>query len=76
MNEKILFFFCSGQTLIALFDYENTSNEDISIKKGDRLKLNTKTDADWWNVTKTRTRSNGLVPACFVVPITALEQNE
>lgn len=61
--------------LVALFDYQARSNDDVDLRKGHFLKLlDDNVDGDWINV-KTKT-GTGLVPATYVAKIESLESQE
>lgn len=56
-----------GLTVRALYDFQAVSKDDISFKKGDRLKVDetTKT-ADWWLATHLTTNRKGYIPSNYV----------
>lgn len=61
--------------LVALFEYQARSNDDVDLRKGHFLKLlDDNVDGDWINV-KTKT-GTGLVPATYVAKIESLESQE
>lgn len=59
----------AGEDLIvrALYDFHAVNQDDISFKKGDRLRVddNTKT-ADWWLATHLETNKKGYIPSNYV----------
>jgi hypothetical protein len=48
----------------ALYDYDPQTDEEISIREGDYLRVYEKVDQDWWFVK--RDNDVGLVPATYV----------
>jgi hypothetical protein len=51
---------------VALFDYKQQSDADISMRKGDKVKVIDKSSEVWWKVRNMRTQSVGFVPASFI----------
>ena len=55
------------ECVVALYDYQETSPREISMKKGDVLTLLNSTNKDWWKV-EVNDRQ-GFVPAAYVKKI-------
>ncbi|EDV23404.1 uncharacterized protein TRIADDRAFT_57998 [Trichoplax adhaerens] len=62
--------------VIALYDYEARTKDDLSFKAGDQMEVATKTaqsNQDWWSARSIRTKNIGFIPRNFVAEITSLE---
>ncbi|KAJ3116985.1 cytoskeletal protein binding protein [Physocladia obscura] len=56
----------SGKSAIALYDYDATNEEEITIRENDELIVIDSSDDDWWNVRLVRSGQEGLVPKLYV----------
>ncbi|GMT28877.1 hypothetical protein PFISCL1PPCAC_20174 [Pristionchus fissidentatus] len=54
------------ELIVALCAYDAMGSEDISMRKGDLLRLVNEKDSEWWLVENVRTQKEGLVPRSFV----------
>lgn len=50
----------------ALYDYEKQGSDDISLKKGDELKVTSQSDPNWWSGENLRSGEMGRFPANYV----------
>ena len=50
---------------IVLYDFEGTNEDEMSIRKGDKIFIESKPDYEGWLVAKGRERS-GLIPEAYV----------
>ncbi|KAJ3241993.1 cytoskeletal protein binding protein [Chytriomyces hyalinus] len=56
----------SNKTAIALYDYEATNDEELTIREDDELIVLDSSDDDWWSVRLANGRGEGLVPKTYV----------
>ena len=56
------------ECVVALYDYQEKSPREVSMKKGDILTLLNSSNKDWWKVEATNDRQ-GFVPAAYVKKI-------
>ncbi|TPX75346.1 hypothetical protein CcCBS67573_g03392 [Chytriomyces confervae] len=56
----------SNKTAIALYDYEATNEEELTIREDDELIVLDSSDDDWWSVRLANGRGEGLVPKTYV----------
>lgn len=61
---------------IALFDYEKSSSNDITILKGDKLVVTDTSNQDWYYAANLRTEESGYVPTNYISVIEGLEIKE
>jgi len=45
---KAYTYLSMAQYVVALFDYQGTDEAELSMKKGDRIKVIKKDDGGWW----------------------------
>ncbi|KAF8369144.1 src-1 [Pristionchus pacificus] len=64
------------ELIVALFAYDAMGSEDISMRKGDLLRLIEERNNEWWLVENLRTTEQGLVPRTFVAKKMAEECEE
>ncbi|KAI9333405.1 hypothetical protein BDR26DRAFT_1010134 [Obelidium mucronatum] len=55
-----------GKTAIALYDYEATNDEELSIREDEELIVLDSSDDDWWMVRLVHRQGEGLVPKLYV----------
>jgi hypothetical protein len=62
---------CDDDVVIAKFAYTEIHADDLSIKKGEKLKVLDRSDPDWWKVERivriNGVEESGYVPATYVV---------
>lgn len=63
-------------THVALFDYENATDDDISLKKNDYLIILDKSHQDWWLARNMRTNLMGYVPFNYITTIDDMQIKE
>jgi len=61
---------------IALFDYEQATTDDMTIKKNDPLIVMNKNHPDWWLAKNLRTKQTGYVPYNYITSIDDLQIKE
>ena len=66
MNDYIAQSEITPFTHVALFYYENATEDDISLKKNDQLIILDKTHPEWWLVRNGRTNLMGYVPYNYI----------
>ena len=52
--------------LVALYDYEARTVEDLSFSKGERLELINRPDGEWWEARSLSTGQRGFIPSNYV----------
>ena len=52
--------------LVALYDYEARTVEDLSFSKGERLELINRPDGEWWEARSLSTNQRGFIPSNYV----------
>lgn len=65
-----------GPIYIALFDYEQRTNEDLSFAKGERLEIIDKQDGDWWQARSLDTMKEGYIPSNYVAEHKTIQAEE
>ncbi|KAJ3010358.1 UNVERIFIED_CONTAM: cytoskeletal protein binding protein, partial [Siphonaria sp. JEL0065] len=55
-----------GKSAIALYDYEATNDEELTIREDEELVVLDASDDDWWMVRLVRRQGEGLVPKLYV----------
>lgn len=61
---------------IALFDYEQATTDDMTIRKNDPLIVINKSHPDWWLAKNLRTKQTGYVPYNYITSIDDLQIKE
>lgn len=61
---------------IALFDYEQATTDDMTIKKNDPLIVMNKSHPDWWLAKNLRSQQTGYVPYNYITSIDDLQIKE
>ncbi|KAF1740594.1 hypothetical protein MXB_5428, partial [Myxobolus squamalis] len=59
-------------TVIALLDCEADEDDELSFKKGEKLNIIDKSDAEWWKATNSLGET-GIIPSCFVEIVAPIE---
>ncbi|EUB60000.1 Tyrosine-protein kinase transforming protein Src [Echinococcus granulosus] len=62
--------------LVAIFDYNARTDEEISLRKGDSMLTLNDSDAEWWFVEHCRTSEKGYVPSSYIAVAGSLEAEE
>ena len=52
--------------LVALYDYDARTAEDLSFCKGERLELINRPDGEWWEARSLSTNQRGFIPSNYV----------
>ncbi len=65
-----------GPTFIALFDYDQRTNEDLSFRKGEKLEILNNTDGDWWQAKSMETQREGYIPSNYVAEHKTIQAEE
>ena len=52
--------------LVALYDYDARTAEDLSFSKGERLELINRPDGEWWEARSLSTNQRGFIPSNYV----------
>ncbi|KAE9547122.1 hypothetical protein FO519_009666 [Halicephalobus sp. NKZ332] len=66
----------NNNLLIALFNYESRSDEELSIKEDDIVTLVDGSNEHWWEVRRVSDGKTGYVPRKFVTGIKTLEKDD
>lgn len=61
---------------VALFDYDQATTDDMTIKKNDPLIVINKNHPDWWLAKNLRTKQTGYVPYNYITSIDDLQIKE
>ena len=61
---------------IALFNYEKVTNDDMSLRKNDLLKVFDKSHPEWWQAKNLRTQQTGFVPYNYIITVDDLQIKE
>lgn len=56
----------ASHILVALYDYEARTAEDLSFSKGERLELINRPDGEWWEARSLSTNQRGFIPSNYV----------
>lgn len=65
------------QLFQAMYDYDARTEDDLSFRKGDQLRIINNQDGDWWQAELTsRPGKVGFIPSNYVVPMSSLEAEE
>ncbi|KAK3880901.1 hypothetical protein Pcinc_014640 [Petrolisthes cinctipes] len=62
-----------GMVLVGLFDYEARTENELSFKKNEYLKVLKQTNSDWWLVKSMITSLTGHVPLSFLAKLKSIE---
>ncbi|KAL7055952.1 hypothetical protein AAHC03_022874 [Spirometra sp. Aus1] len=62
--------------LVAIFDYNARTDEEISLRKGDVMLVLNDSDSEWWFVEHCRTSAKGYVPSSYVAFEFSVEAEE
>jgi hypothetical protein len=65
-----------GPIFIALFDYDQRTNEDLSFQKGERLEILNNTDGDWWQARSLDSFREGYIPSNYVAESKTIQAEE
>lgn len=65
-----------GPIFIALFDYDQRTNEDLSFNKGERLEILNNADGDWWQARSLDTFREGYIPSNYVAESKTIQAEE
>eukprot|EP00127_Corallochytrium_limacisporum_P003879 Clim_evm93s153 gene=Clim_evmTU93s153 len=60
----------------ALYDYEARTPEDLSFRRGEKLRIINNADGDWWQAESLSTGQKGYIPSNFIAPVRSLQQEE
>jgi len=55
-----------SHVLVALYDYDARTAEDLSFSKGERLELLNRPDGEWWEARSLSTNQRGFIPSNYV----------
>ncbi|XP_069777577.1 tyrosine-protein kinase Lyn isoform X3 [Narcine bancroftii] len=64
-----------GKVVIALYPYDGNHDDDLSFKKGERLKV-IEEHGEWWKAKSLVTRKEGFIPSNYVAAVNTLETEE
>uniref|UniRef100_A0A8C3E8M5 Tyrosine-protein kinase n=12 Tax=Neognathae TaxID=8825 RepID=A0A8C3E8M5_CORMO len=64
-----------GVIVVALYPYEGIHEEDLSFKKGEKLKV-IEESGEWWRAKSLTTRKEGFIPSNYVAKVNTLETEE
>lgn len=56
----------AAHVLVALYDYDARTAEDLSFSKGERLELINRPDGEWWEARSLSTNQRGFIPSNYV----------
>ena len=56
----------ASHILVALYDYDARTAEDLSFSKGERLELINRPDGEWWEARSLSTNQRGFIPSNYV----------
>lgn len=60
----------------ALYDYDARTEDDLSFKKGQKLKILNNSDGDWWQAQLFGTSKTGYIPSNYVAPCQSIEAED
>jgi hypothetical protein len=60
----------------ALYDYDARTEDDLSFKKGQKLKIINHSDGDWWQAQLIGTSLTGYIPSNYVAPCQSIEAED
>ncbi|KFW78836.1 Tyrosine-protein kinase Lyn [Manacus vitellinus] len=64
-----------GVIVVALYPYDGIHEEDLSFKKGEKLKVIEEL-GEWWRAKSLTTRKEGFIPSNYVAKVNTLETEE
>ncbi|RLW13375.1 hypothetical protein DV515_00000269 [Chloebia gouldiae] len=64
-----------GVIVVALYPYDGIHEEDLSFKKGEKLKV-IEESGEWWRAKSLTTRKEGFIPSNYVAKVNTLETEE
>ncbi|XP_032875634.1 tyrosine-protein kinase Lyn isoform X1 [Amblyraja radiata] len=64
-----------GKVVIALYPYDGNHDDDLSFKKGEKLKV-IEEHGEWWKAKSLATRKEGFIPSNYVAAVNTLETEE
>lgn len=64
------------EVFIALYDYEARTAEDLTFRKGDKLKILNNSDGDWWQASLVGSNQTGYIPSNYVARAQSIEAEE
>ncbi|NXP59514.1 LYN kinase, partial [Chloropsis cyanopogon] len=64
-----------GVIVVALYPYDGIHEDDLSFKKGEKLKV-IEESGEWWRAKSLTTRKEGFIPSNYVAKVNTLETEE
>uniref|UniRef100_G1NER6 Tyrosine-protein kinase n=1 Tax=Meleagris gallopavo TaxID=9103 RepID=G1NER6_MELGA len=64
-----------GDIVVALYPYDGLHEDDLSFKKGEKLKVIEEL-GDWWKAKSLTTKKEGFIPSNYVAKVNTLETEE
>ncbi|NXP70268.1 LYN kinase, partial [Ramphastos sulfuratus] len=64
-----------GVIVVALYPYDGIHEDDLSFKKGEKLKV-IEEQGEWWRAKSLTTRKEGFIPSNYVAKVNTLETEE
>lgn len=65
-----------SELFVALYDYDARTAEDLTFRKGDKLKILNNSDGDWWQAQLMGPNTVGYIPSNYVAKIQSIEAEE
>ena len=63
----------TGKIVVALYDYDARTTEDLTIRTGDELRLTGHVHGDWWMAVSLSTNAEGYIPYNYVADALSIE---
>lgn len=64
-----------GTLFVALYDYKARTENEMSFQKGDKLRVRSRENENWWEAESLRTRAAGWIPSNYVAKDKSVEKN-
>jgi hypothetical protein len=58
-----------GKLYQAAYDFQAEDESELSMRKGDIVRVTDTTDANWWKADNEKTGACGIVPCQYLVPV-------
>lgn len=64
-----------GDIVVALYPYDGIHQDDLSFKKGEKMKV-LEEHGEWWKAKSLSTKREGFIPSNYVAKVNTLETEE
>jgi hypothetical protein len=61
---------------IALYDYDARTEDDLTFRKGDKVRVLNNADGDWWQAQLTTSPKKGYIPSNYVAKVQSIEAED